>query len=173
MPSPCFSPWDDEIWKGNEEKVKEKLFFYLKLIKKKKILCIVLELAFSLLLRWVLGFKDNSIIRTRTTCPYNRAGTVLPVLTKVKQKMNVWFLFSDLKIFLLLLYNCISNKNHSLRLMSLHFWWKSTSFSSFISERTNWIWNVNNNSNVIAFFDEGDMAFSQRWSNKIGIFRML
>jgi len=40
-------------------------------------LCIALELAFSLILRWVLGFKDNSIIGTRTACPYNRAGTVV------------------------------------------------------------------------------------------------
>jgi len=62
---------------GHEAKVKEKLFSYLKLIKKTKILWIALELAFSLLLRWVLGFKDNSIIMARTTCPYNRAGTVL------------------------------------------------------------------------------------------------
>ena len=77
MPSLCYSRLDDEIWGGHEEKVKEKLFSYLKLIKKKKILWIALELAFSLLLRWVLGFKDNSIIRTRTTCPYNRAGTVM------------------------------------------------------------------------------------------------
>jgi len=62
--------------KGTRRKGQGKAFSYLKLIKKKKIVCIALELAFSILLRWVLGFKDNSIIRTRTTCPYNRAGTV-------------------------------------------------------------------------------------------------
>ena len=68
-----------KYWGEMKIRVGGNCFFYLKLKKNRKILRIALEVAFTLLLRWVLGFKDNSIIRTRTTCPYNRAGTVLHV----------------------------------------------------------------------------------------------
>lgn len=44
-------------------------FFYLKVKGILKKMRIGLDLAFSLLLRWTLSFKDDSIIRTRT---YNR-----------------------------------------------------------------------------------------------------
>jgi len=65
-----------KYWGEMKIRVGGNCFFPRKLKKNRKILSIALEVAFILLLRWVLGFKDNSIIRTRTTCPYNRAGTV-------------------------------------------------------------------------------------------------
>ena len=47
----------------NGEEIRKKLGFYLKLKKELKMLRIIaLEVAFLLILRWVLGFKNNSII---------------------------------------------------------------------------------------------------------------